>query len=64
MAYKSDVEVKQKFIEKLLNEGFDTAEVKAKPADVVAQKGGVTWCTSTSAWMVSANVSRLVLPFP
>ena len=43
MAYKSDVEVKQKFIEKLLNEGFDTAEVKAKPADIVAQKGGVTW---------------------
>ena len=43
MAFKSDVEVKQKFIEKLLKEGFDTAEVKAKPADIVAQKNGVTW---------------------
>ena len=43
MAFKSDVEVKQRFIEKLLAEGYDTAEVKAKPADVVAQKDGVTW---------------------
>jgi hypothetical protein len=43
MAFKSDVEVKQKFIEKLLKEGFDTAEVKAKPADIMAQKNGVTW---------------------
>lgn len=43
MVFKSDVEVKQKFIEKLLGEGFDAAEVKAKPADIVAQKDGVTW---------------------
>ena len=43
MAFKSDVEVKQRFIEKLLSEGYDSAEVKAKPADIVACRGGVTW---------------------
>jgi len=43
MAFKSDVNAKQAFIQKLLSEGFDSAEVKAKPSDVVARKGGETW---------------------
>ncbi len=43
MAYKNDVPAKQAFIKKLLSEGFETAEVKAKPSDIVAQKDGETW---------------------
>lgn len=43
MAFKSDVIAKQAFIQKLLSEGFDSAEVKAKPSDIVARKGGETW---------------------
>ena len=43
MAYKSDIPAKQAFIEKLLAEGYDTAEVKARPADIIATRGGVTW---------------------
>lgn len=43
MAYKNDGPAKQAFITKLLSEGFETAEVKAKPSDIVAQKNGETW---------------------
>ena len=43
MGTKSDVPAKQAFINKLLAEGFDTAEVKAKPSDIVATKNGETW---------------------
>ena len=43
MAYKLDIPAKQAFIEKLLAEGYDTAEVKARPADIIATRGGVTW---------------------
>ena len=43
MAFKSDVTAKQEFINKLLREGYDSAEVKARPADIVAQKDGETW---------------------
>ena len=43
MAYKLDTPAKQAFMEKLLAEGYDTAEVKARPADIIATRGGVTW---------------------
>ena len=43
MANKSDVDAKQAFIVKLLEEGFDNAEVKAEPSDIVATKDGDTW---------------------
>lgn len=40
---RSDVKAKQAFVEKLLNEGYDTAVVAKEPADVIATKDGVTW---------------------
>lgn len=43
MAFKSDITAKQAFIQKLLSEGFDSAEVKAQPSDIIAQKDGETW---------------------
>ena len=43
MASKSDVDAKQAFIAKLLEEGYDSAEVKAEPSDIVATKNGETW---------------------
>lgn len=43
MAFKSDVEAKKDFIKKLLADGFDSAEVKAKPADIVATRNGEQW---------------------
>jgi len=43
MAYKLDIPAKLAFIEKLLAEGYDTAEIKARPADIIATRGGVTW---------------------
>lgn len=43
MAFKSDVLAKEAFVNKLLSEGFDSAEIKAQPADIIAQKDGVTW---------------------
>ena len=43
MASKSDVDAKQAFIAKLLEEGYGSAEVKAEPSDIVATKNGETW---------------------
>jgi len=43
MAYKNDGPAKQAFIKKLLSEGFESAEVKAKPSDIIASKNGETW---------------------
>ena len=43
MGTKSDVPAKQAFIRELINEGFETAEIKAKPSDIVATKNGETW---------------------
>jgi hypothetical protein len=43
MAFKSDVQAKKEFVKKLLADGFDSAEVKAKPSDIVATKDGETW---------------------
>lgn len=43
MASKSDTLAKEAYIEELLSQGFDTAVVKAEPADIVATKNGETW---------------------
>ena len=43
MASKSDTLAKQTYINELLSQGFDTAVVKAEPADIVATKNGETW---------------------
>lgn len=43
MAFKSDVEAKQRFCDKLLKEGFQSAVIKAQPADIIATKNGETW---------------------
>ena len=43
MAFKQDIPAKQAFIEKLLAEGYEKAEVKAQPADIIAVRDGVTW---------------------
>ena len=44
MAYKNDDPAKQAFIKKLTEEmGYEKAEVKAQPADIIAEKDGVTW---------------------
>lgn len=43
MAFKSDVSAKQAFVERLLQNGYESAEVKAEPADVMAVKDGAVW---------------------
>ena len=43
MAYKNDDPAKQAFIKKLTEEmEYEKAEVKAQPADIIAEKDGVT----------------------
>lgn len=43
MANKNDIMAKNAYINELLSNGFDTAVVKAEPADIVATKDGETW---------------------
>ena len=43
MAYKNDTLAKNAYIERLLSQGFDTAVVKAEPADIVATKNNENW---------------------
>lgn len=43
MTYKNDTLAKKAYIEKLLSQGFDTAVVKAEPADIVATKNNENW---------------------
>lgn len=42
MPKRTDVLAKQAFLEKLRSEGY-TAEVKAQPSDIIAEKDGETW---------------------
>lgn len=43
MAFKSDVDAKRVFCEKLMEQGYQSAEPIAQPADIVATKDGETW---------------------
>lgn len=42
MPKRTDVLAKQAFLEKLRSEGY-TAEIKAQPSDIIAEKDGETW---------------------
>ncbi len=42
MPKRTDVLAKQAFLEKLITEGY-TAEIKAQPSDIIAEKDGETW---------------------
>ena len=42
MPRRTDVLAKQAFLEKLRSEGY-TAEIKAQPSDIIAEKDGETW---------------------
>lgn len=42
MPKRTDVLAKQAFLEKLRSEGF-TAEIKAQPSDIIAEKDGEMW---------------------
>jgi hypothetical protein len=42
MPKRTDVPAKTAFLKKLLSEGY-TAEIKAQPSDIIAEKDGETW---------------------
>lgn len=43
MESKSDKKAKEAFVKKLLKKGYDNAEIKSSPADIVAYKDGYEW---------------------